>query len=260
MREAASSGAPCGHEIGGAMESVEGHYENLLARHYTWMRGDSGSSVREYRGFFEQAGISTRSGGRALDLGAGSGFQSLALADLGFEVLAVDTSEALLEELRAGVGERKVRPVLGDMRDPGAYAQEGPFEVAVCMGDTLPHLRSYEEVGVLFGDVRGALERGGSLVLEFRDYTAELKGADRAIPVRLDDARIMATFLEYEAERVNVHDIVFEKGADGWEMRKSAYPKLRLGAEAVLGLLVQNELRVVEHREHKGFTTIIARV
>jgi SAM-dependent methyltransferase len=259
MREAASAGAPCGHEIGGAMESVEGHYENLLARHYTWMRGDSGSSVREYRAFFEQAGISIRSGGRALDLGAGSGFQSLALADLGFEVLAVDTSEALLEELRAGVGKRKVRPVLGDMRDSGTYAQAGPFEVAVCMGDTLSHLRSYEEVGVLFGDLRGALERGGSLVLEFRDYTAELKGADRAIPVRLDDDRIMATFLEYEAVRVNVHDIVFEKGADGWEMRKSAYSKLRLSTEVVSSFPGRNGFQIVERSEDKGFTTIVAR-
>jgi 2-polyprenyl-3-methyl-5-hydroxy-6-metoxy-1,4-benzoquinol methylase len=120
--------------------------------------GDFGSRVREYRGFFERAGISPRLGGRVLDLGAGSGFQSLALAELGFGVLAMDTSEVLLEELRARVGEHEVRPVLGDMRDPRTYAEEGPFEVAVCMGDTLPHLRSYDEVGALFGDVRRALE------------------------------------------------------------------------------------------------------
>ena len=183
----------------------------------------------------------------------------MALAELGFGVLAVDTSEVLLEELRGRVGEREVQPVLGDVRDPRTYAEEGPFEVAVCMGDTLPHLRSYDEVGALFWDVHAALEEGGNLVLEFRDYAAELKGADRAIPVRLDDERIMATFLEYEAERVNVHDMVFEKGADGWEMRKSAYAKLRLGAEAVLGLLGSSEFQVVEHREDKGFRTIVAR-
>ena len=241
------------------MGSVEEHYENLLAQRYTWTRGDFGSRVREYRGFFERAGISPWSGGRALDLGAGSGFQSFALAELGFEVVAVDTSEALLEELRSRAGERRILPVLGDVRDLGAYARQGPFEVAVCMGDTLPHLRSYEEVEALFGDVRGILEGGGNLVLEFRDHASELRGADRAIPVRMEDDRIMATFLEYEAERVNVHDMVFERGAGGWEMRKSAYPKLRLGPEAVLGLLGRSGFRVVEQREDGGFTTIIAR-
>lgn len=69
----------------------------------------------------------------------------------------------------------------------------------------------------------------------------------------------MATFLEYEEERVNVHDMVFEKGADGWEMRKSAYPKLRLGAEAVLGLLGRSGFRVVERGEEGGFATLVAR-
>lgn len=259
MRETASGGAPCGREIGGALGSVEEHYENLLARHYTWMRGDFWQRVREYRGFFERAGVSPRSSGKALDLGAGSGFQSLALAELGFEVLAVDTSEALLEELRSQAGERRIRLVLGDMSDQKVYAGKGPFEVAVCMGDTLPHLRSHEEVGALFEAVRGVLEGGGNLVLEFRDYTSELKGADRAIPVRMDDERIMATFLEYEKERVDVHDMVFEKGADGWEMRKSAYPKLRLSTEAVSSFLGRNGFQIVERSEDKGFTTIVAR-
>src|SRR3712207_2718388 len=171
------------------------------------MRGDFGPRMREYRGFFERAGISPRHGGRALDLGAGSGFQSLALAELGFEVLAVDSSEVLLRELRDRSGGRGVRPVLGDMREPRAYADEGPFELAVCMGDTLPHLRSHVEVAELFADVREALEDGGTLILEFRDDAVEPQGADRAIPVRMEEDRIMAAFLEYEAERVNVHDL-----------------------------------------------------
>ena len=222
------------------------------------MRGDHGSLVREYQDFFERVSISPRLGGRALDLGAGSGFQSLALAGLGFEVLAVDTSETLIEELRIRAGKEPVRPVLSDMRDLGAYAGEGPFEVIACMGDTLAHLRSFSEVELLVGEVRTTLEPEGTLVLEFRDYTDELKGADRALPVRLEDDQIMATFLEYEAEHVNVHDIVFVKGESGWQMHKSAYAKLRLRTAEVIETLERNGFRVAQHSENKGFARIVA--
>ena len=239
--------------------SVEEHYENLLARHYTWMHGDYDSKVREYRLLFERAGILPRLGGKALDLGSGSGFQSLALADLDFEVLAVDTSETLLRELRDRVQRRRIRPVLGDMRDQGMYATEGPYGVAVCMGDTLAHLRSYREVETLCRDVLEVLEGGGALVLEFRDATRELEGADRAIPLRMDDERIMATFLEYEADRVNVHDMVFVRGTDGWTMHKSAYAKLRLSEEKVRNLLENIGFHIVSSEQNKGFVTIVAR-
>jgi SAM-dependent methyltransferase len=223
------------------------------------MRGDYDSKVREYQFLFEQMGILPRSGGKALDLGSGSGFYSLALAHLSFEVLAVDTSETLLRELHDRTGERVIRPVLGDMREPGKYATEGPFEVAVCMGDTLAHLRSHGEVETLLGNVLGALEGGGALVLEFRDATRELEGVDRAIPLRMDDERIMATFLEYEADRVNVHDMVFVRNADGWIMHKRAYAKLRLGEEKVLNLLGRTGFRIVSSEEDRGFVTIVAR-
>ena len=241
------------------MASVEEHYEKLLARHYSWMRGDYDSKVRESLTLFEEAGISPGSSGKALDLGCGSGFQSMALAELGFAVLSVDTSSVLLEELRSRAGKREIQPLLGDIRDPGVYAAKGPFEVAVCMGDTLTHLGTPGEVEALVGDVRGAMEEGGTLVFEFRDYTEELKGADRSIPVRMEDERIMATFLEYEPDHVNVHDTVFEKGARGWKAKKSAYRKLRLGAQEVAGFLERSGSRVVSRCGEGGFVRIVAK-
>lgn len=242
-----------------SLSSVEEHYENLLARHYSWMRGDYDSKVRESLTFFEEAGVAPRSGGKALDLGCGPGFQSIALAELGFAVLSVDTSGVLLEELRSRAGGRDILAVPGDIRDPGVYAAEGPFEVAVCMGDTLTHLATPREVEALVGDVRDALDEGGALIFEFRDFTAELKGVDRIIPVRMEDDRIMATFLEYEADNVTVHDVIFEKGRHGWEARKSAYQKLRLGPDEVTRFLRKAGFSIVSRAEDGGFVRMVAR-
>ena len=57
-----------------------------------------------------------------------------------------------------------------------------------------------------------------------------------------------------------MHGTVFEKGADGWGVHKSAYQELRPGAGTVLGLLGRNGSQAVEHRKGGGSTTILARV
>ena len=239
------------------MASAQEHYERLLAQHYTWMRGGFDLKVREYGRVLEDLGVSTGRGGKALDLGAGSGFQTAALAGLGFRVVSLDSSEALLRELRERTPGREVRTVLGDMRDAGTYAAEAPFAAAVCMGDTLTHLGSLDEVSALIGHVHDVLEEGGKLVLEFRDYAAELEGVDRAIPVRLDEDRIMITFLEYEALHVNVHDVMFLKQAGDWTTQKSAYKKLRVSTEKVIESLVRAGFRLVEAREERGFSVVV---
>ena len=241
------------------MASVEEHYKHMLARHYTWMRGDYDSKVQEYRELFRRIGLTGGQNSRALDLGAGSGFQSVALADLGFDVLGVDLSAQLLEELHDRIGNRRIRTVLGDIRDPNSYEAHAPLGVAVCMGDTLSHLDSYDEVETLFGDVHSALCDGGELALEFRDLATELQGADRAIPVRMDEDRIMTTFLEYEPERVNVHDIVFTRETSGWSVEKSAYTKLRVGPDAVLDLLDRSGFEIMRRHDERGFSVIVAR-
>lgn len=66
---------------------------------------------------------------RVLDLGAGTGFLSLALARLGFEVTALDLSAEMLARLDAKAQEQSlsVTTVEGHAGDP----PEGPFDVVV---------------------------------------------------------------------------------------------------------------------------------
>jgi hypothetical protein len=126
------------------------------------------------------------------------------------------------------------------------------------MGDTLTHLQETQEVSALFANIYPQLEEGGRLALSFRDLTDELKGIDRIIPVRSDDDKIMATFLEYEATKVNVHDIVFVKGDSGWELRKSTYRKLRIGMHQVQDLLQHLGFSVISSEVQEGFSVIVA--
>ncbi|HVX42893.1 MAG TPA: methyltransferase domain-containing protein [Mycobacteriales bacterium] len=215
------------------MSEVAAHYEDLLARHYTWMLGPSFEAlVTEQVERLATCGITPVDRGRALDLGCGSGIQSIALARLGYDaVLGVDISPTLIAELADRAAEfPAVRPIRADVCDGlAAIAEPQSIATAVCMGDTLPHLPDSAAVRRLFADTFAVLEPGGTFLVSFRDLTRPLTGSDRFIPVRSDEDKIMTCFLEDEGDAVRVHDLIHTRNpGNGWDLATSSYRKLRL--------------------------------
>jgi SAM-dependent methyltransferase len=225
------------------------HYDELLAAHYSWMIGvPFGEKVAEQKALLKELGLG-KGRGAAIDLGAGPGYQSAALADLGYApVIAVDTSRALLDELLVQKGARPIETVLDDMC--GFLARRAPASAAViaCMGDALTHLPSHADVSDLLARAAAALAPGGRLILTFRDMSEPLAGLDRFIPVRSDAGRVMVCFLEYEPETVVVHDLIHERSETGWTMRKSCYRKLRISSGDVARQLERAGLTVDVNR------------
>jgi SAM-dependent methyltransferase len=215
------------------MASVSEHYERLLSKHYTWMVGASfEEKVKEQNSFLSRT-LGPLKKGLAVDLGCGPGFQTVALAQLGFSpVIAVDTSSRLLDELLSHVGNLPVQIEKADLRDLPAIVPAGQANVIVCMGDTLTHVPGKGEVTALLRRAFDALRPGGMLIITYRDLTTELYGTDRFISVRSDEDKIMTCFLEFEnAESVIVHDLVYVREGAGWSLNKSSYRKMRLGIE-----------------------------
>jgi SAM-dependent methyltransferase len=208
------------------MASVFSHYETHLAPIYSWMAGGIDQAL-----LLGAADVSelVDAPGYAVDLGAGFGMHSIPLARAGFQVLAVDTSAHLLEELRRHSVDLPVRTLQANLRDFARHLS-APADLILCMGDTLTHLQSMDEIEQLLGAVAASLRPGGRFVATFRDYRQLPLAEQRFIPVRSDPARIHTCFLEEMPERVLVHDIIHERGPDGWSMRVSSYEKLRLSA------------------------------
>ncbi|WP_431236017.1 class I SAM-dependent methyltransferase (plasmid) [Mycolicibacterium psychrotolerans] len=231
------------------------HYRRLLAPNYTWMLGgDIESTAAAQRALLDEllplADGTLRS--NAVDLGCGSGAQSLALADLGYAcVLAVDTDRTLLDELvfhAAGRSAIQVREA--DAVTAVSELASGSVDVAVCMGDTLPHLPSAMAVAELFVQLARVLRHGGSVILTYRDLTADLRGTDRFLPIRSDDDRIMMCFIDFRDEQVaEVHDIIHNRTAGGWVTTVSSYPKLRLSPAWVRDTITEAGLRAVVHEQ-----------
>jgi precorrin-6B methylase 2 len=240
------------------MADVRTHYDKLLAPYYSWMLGGFERKLEDNRTFFLDRGIQPELSCFAMDLGAGCGFQSIPLAEAGFKVIAIDTSHDLLAELKNNAGRLPVDTVEDDLLN---FSQHGPaeFELIVCMGDTLTHLDSLAQVQGLSENVYQALERNGRLVLSFRDLTAELKDLERFIPVRSDVNLIFTCFLEYEKKHVKVHDIIYERTGDQWQMQTSFFRKLRIAPEWTKELLLTIGFEIETFDIHNGMVTITAR-
>lgn len=183
-------------------------------------------------------GLPARNGDRILDLGAGFGAHAIPLARRGAQVTAVDGSEELLEALRALAGDWSLRVVKDDLLHFLETTDER-YDGILCLGDTLTHLGSMDQVRLFLSSVRRVLRAGGKLVMTFRDYTVARHGEERFIPVKNDDGRILTCFLEFEDATVAVHDIVHERTADGWQTRVSAYRKLRLDPQKLVEMVAQ---------------------
>lgn len=217
------------------------HYDALLAEVYAWMIGDFEAAARAAVAEL-QLSIDVNEPRRALDLGAGLGVHAIPLATRGWQVTAVDTSRALLDQLATRAA---VRIVHGDLADATQHL-EGPFDLIVCMGDTLTHLDSNASVELALRGAARVLAPNGTLVLRFRDYaTRALVGAERFLLVRGDANRVMTCCLDYEDDRVLVTDLVHERVDATWTLRKSSYRKLRLSASAVVDSLTSLGLDVV---------------
>jgi SAM-dependent methyltransferase len=240
------------------MATAREHYDRLLAPRYTWMFGDFEAKVAEQQALLERLGVAPQGSRRALDLGCGSGFQSVALARMGFRVKAVDGCEALLAELAARRGDLPIETVRGDIRAVADLAGRG-IAVAVCMGDTLSHLERRADVNRLLADTFGCLAAGGLLVLTFRDLTVELEGTARFIPVRSTEGAILTCFLEYEPDGVRVHDLLYAHDGSAWSFRASWYRKLRLGAEYVQAALAAAGFALEHVETAQGLVTLVAR-
>jgi len=239
------------------MTTVQEHYDRHLGPVYTWMAGGIESALARGAAELDAIGVPPRGKGVAVDLGAGFGMHAMELARRGYRVIAVDTCDALLDELRANAVGLPVDIVHDDLL---AFARHlpGKADLVLCMGDTLTHLPDEASVATLVGAAAEALAPAARFVASFRDYSAALSGVRRFIPVRSDEQRILTCFLEYSEGHVTVHDILHERDGSQWELSVSSYEKLRLAPDRLATFFEEHGFVVASESGMSGMVRLIA--
>ena len=112
--------------------------------------------------------LAEREGGPVVEWGAGTGRLSVALAAAGFDVTAVEVSEAMIERGRAKGGTTEWVHV--DMRSAKLGRR---YKLAICSFNSFLCLRSQEDVQAFLRNAREHLEPGGLLCIEVSTFSPE---------------------------------------------------------------------------------------
>ena len=115
----------------------------------------------------EDAAIETlaelANGGRALELGIGTGRVGLPLAARGVEVHGIDASAAMVSKLRAKAGGESIPVTMGNFADVNV---EGEFSLIFVAFNTFFALLTQEEQVRCFRTVAARLKEGGAFLID----------------------------------------------------------------------------------------------
>jgi len=150
-------------------------------------------------------------GGRALELGIGTGRLALPLMERGVHVHGIDASEAMLAQLRSKPGGADIPVSLGDFAD---VPIDGQFRLVYVVFNTFFALLSQDAQVRCFRNVNQHLEPDGRFVIEA--FVPDPSRFDRdqrvsATRVELDRVQIEATRHDPVLQQVTTQQVVIGK-------------------------------------------------
>ena len=142
--------------------------------------------------------------GKALDVACGTGTYTVALAERGIDTVGADISAAMLEHTSRLAEQEGVKPELINcpMQRLGDHTV-GPFDLIICLGNSLPHLLSDEDLDSTLSGFSRLLDRQGVVIVHLLNFAALLAANERVVAItRKDDAEYIR-FYDFMGDYVN---------------------------------------------------------
>jgi SAM-dependent methyltransferase len=152
-------------------------------------------------------------GGRALELGIGTGRIALPLSERNVEVHGIDAAQSMISRLRSKPGSARITVTQGNFAD---VAIEGEFALVYIVFNTFFALSSQEDQLRCFANVAAHLSRDGCFVMEafVPDLTLFDHGqVNKATRVTAERVEMDVGQHDAAAQRVNSQKIVFTDGS-----------------------------------------------
>ena len=102
-----------------------------------------------------------------LDVACGTGSLAIALAKLEHDVIGIDLSEEMIDQAK-----RRAPGITWKTMDMLKIGKEfTQLDMISCLGNSLPHLGSEEDILSFLGQAHGILREGGKLVIQCMDFS-----------------------------------------------------------------------------------------
>lgn len=118
---------------------------------------------------------------RILDAACGTGMHAIALAEHGYRVTGADLSVGMIKRARANAAAAGQDDIPFFAAGFGQMAQQvgNGYDAVLCLGNSLPHLLSRDDLKAALADFAAVLRPGGLLLIQNRNFDAVLANRDR---------------------------------------------------------------------------------
>jgi glycine/sarcosine N-methyltransferase len=158
---------------------------------------------------------------RVIDLGCGTGHHSRLFSNWGCEVTGIDASPELLKVARKNNSDSENAPTFID-GDFSNFSEkvDGEFDAIICLGNTLPHVESKDEMKELLERIIARLKPGGVFVFQNRNYDKLLEKKERfQFPTSCkvaDNEQLFFRFNDFEGDKVRFNVVHFTRVGESW--------------------------------------------
>jgi SAM-dependent methyltransferase len=149
---------------------------------------------------FIERRLRTAGAHRVIDAACGTGMHAIALARRGYHLVGTDLSSGMIEQARdnaaaaevdarfevVGFGELAETLILSRIPGEGGRLGAGPtappdlqFDALLCLGNSLPHLLTPDDLRAALTDFAACLHPGGLLLIQNRNFDAVLARRER---------------------------------------------------------------------------------
>ena len=188
---------------------------------------------------------------RVLDAACGSGGHALWLARQGYEVAGADVSPVMvaLAREKAAAADLDVPfavAALSALQLPASSFQPPvPYDAVLCLGNSLPHLLTQDDLVAALRGMAGVLRTGGALVLQNLNYDLRWQKQPRWFMAQggvLDGQEVLVwRFADYDAPagRIAFHIALFRKDPPNWQVEVHTTPHRPLFLADLLAALTE---------------------
>lgn len=182
------------------MESASTFYDGLAGQYETLTQ----TTVREKAVREVVAELHRRTGFRsALDAACGTGLFTFALAEFAHPVYGADISGAMLEQARGARANRGhdvdwIHAPMQELADTVAT----PVDIILCMGNSLPHVLTLDDVRKTLAGFADLLNSGGTVLLHQINFDRVFLRAERLVGATWSEGVSFVRFYDLMGERV----------------------------------------------------------